>query len=657
MRSAYTTNVTIAERVVFILLLMLAAFLRLHRLSEVPPGIHDDEVINAQIADRLRAGMPFSVFYEAGEGREGLYYPLLIASRTLTARVPYWYRLPSVGCSLLTILLIHYLSRRWFGPWAALVATGGLAVAFWPVLMGREALRVVTFPPLAAGMALALWRGLEQPTHGKRAVWWFVLAGLLLGLAQYTYLAARALPLFILLFVAYLASFHRAYLRLHWRGLVLLLAVGALVAAPLALYLGNQWEQQERIACLNEPLRALLTGDPRPVFSSTMATLGMFVWQGDPQSHYNLPGRPVFEPLGGLLFLGGVLIALFNLRRPANAFCLLWTVTMLTPTMLTQPAPHFVRTAGALVTVFIFPGLVVCAVKRRLGTKGKFGLAVALGFLLIANAGLTFRDYFHRWPDLNDVHAFRHAGLAEMARYLDGTSDATPVAACTPFLNERHFFWRTDRQALPYLLNRRDLDVGWYNCLGTQLFPRGGREARYLFGTDLDFAPFVPPAWTGQAQTVATFRDGRLLRLDVTERLNLWLPGLSCPDAPAPTFGGVMTFLGYQMEPDAPVAGGTVEVLTAWRVLAKPPGDLVIFLHLSDNDGKLVAQGDALTALADTLRPEDVFVQRHVIELAPEIPLGEYQLATGLYLRDGERLPIESGLDDVLILRMVEVSG
>jgi 4-amino-4-deoxy-L-arabinose transferase-like glycosyltransferase len=651
----YKTSVTTAERVAFILLLALAAFLRLYRLPEVPPGIHDDEIINVQIADQLLAGAPFSVFYEAGEGREGLYHPLLVASRMLTARVPYWYRLPSVVCSLLTILLVHRLSRRCFGLWTALVAAGGLAVAFWPVHLGREALRVVTLPPLAAGMSLALWHGLEQRVRGKRALWWFALAGLLLGLAQYTYLAARVLPLLVLLFTAYLACFHRTRLRLHWPGLVLLLVVSALVAAPLAVYIGTHWGQQERITRLSEPLQALLDGDPRPALSSSAATLGMFVWRGDPQPHYNLPGRPVFKPIGGVFFLAGLLIALRNLRHPASAFCLLWTATTLGPGMLTRPAPHSVRTAGALVTAFVFPGLTVRWLVRRIGLNWQTALAAALGLLLVFNAGLTFRDYFHRWPDLDDVRAFHHAGLAEVARYLDRTPETAPIAACTPFLNEQHFFWRTDRPALPYLLNRRDLDIGWYSCLEAQLFPRGGRTSLYLFGDDRDFAPFVPPEWVAQAQTITTLRGERLIHLEVADHLETWLAQFTRPTEPSPSFGDTMRFLGYRQEPVAPLPGGTLEILTAWQVLAAPPNDLAIFLHLLDSDGKLVEQGDALAALSDTLRPEDVFVQQHTIALAEDLRPGEYRLVTGLYVREGTRLSLDSGAGDALTLDIVGI--
>lgn len=653
----YTNRVTAVERWIVVLLVLLAVFFRLYRLSEVPPGIHDDEVIDAEIAEGLLQGEPLSVFYTAGEGREGLHYVVLAASRLLIARVPHWYRLPSVLWSLLTILLVYRLSRRLFGPTVALVATGGLAVAYWPVYLGRVTLYCVSLPPIAAGMALALWRGLERSSDDHRATGWFILAGLLLGLAQYTYLPARVLPLFILLFSAYLALFHRGRLCAHWRGLALLLIVAAIASTPMALYLGQHWEQQERITRLREPLEALMRGDPQPVISSTVATLGMFIWQGDPQTYYNLPGRPVFEPIGSILFIGGVLIAVCGVRRPANALCLLWTVVLLTPGMLSHPAPHFVRTIGVVVTAFVFPGLAVRWIAGRVKSpRGQIGLSVALGLLLAFNVGLTFRDYFHRWPEIHEVRAFHHADLAKIARYLDRSLETTPVAACTPFLNEEHYFWRTDRQVLPYLLNRRDVEIGWYSCLEAQVFLRGGRTGLYLLADNRHLASFVPPELAGRTQTVATFGNERLMHLEIGDQLEDWLGHFSRPVEPPPTFGQTMRFLGYrQIEPTSLTPGGQLRVLTAWEVLATPPKDLSIFLHVFDGDGQLVTQGDALAALSDTLRPEDIFMQRHKIPLPADIQPGDYRLVTGLYVRGGDRLLTDEA-NDALVLETVEIS-
>jgi 4-amino-4-deoxy-L-arabinose transferase-like glycosyltransferase len=652
---SFRTRATRVERAALVLLLALAAFLRLYKLDQVPPGIHDDEIINAQIVDDIRAGAPPAVFYQAGEGREGLYHLLLLASRTLVDRVPYWYRLPSVACSLATILLVYVLSRRLFGPWTALVAAGGLAVAFWPVLLGREALRVVLMPPVAAGLALALWSGLEQPRWDRRAAGWFALAGLLMGLAQYTYLAARALPLLVLLYTLYVGLFHRATLRLHWRGMLLLLAVAALIAAPLLLYLGAHWEEQERIGRLSEPLQALVAGDPRPVLSSAAATVGVFVWEGDPQAHYNLPNRPVFEPVGAVLFIAGVALAAARMRRPNTAFCVLWTLAALVPGMLTEPAPHAVRTAGALVSAFVFPGLAVGWVADRLDRRGRLALAIALVLLLAANVGLTTRDYLYRWAERADVRSFRHAELAEAARYLDGLEDTVPVAVCTPFLNEEHFFWRTDRQAMPYLLNRDDLTIGWYDCQQAQLFPQEGERALYLAGADQALAPFMPGHWARAGEEMAVFGGSHLLSLDLEQELRVWLGGLQAADAEPSAFGGVMTLLGYQMDSPSAAPGDVLEVLTAWWVMETPPGDLAIFLHLLDGDGMLVGQGDALAALSDTLQPHDVLVQRHVVALEEGLKPGEYLMTAGLYVRGGERLRLDNGEGDFVAVETVEL--
>ncbi len=655
----YNSSPRLAEYLILIALLLLATFLRLYRLQRVPPGIHDDEIINANLAERLWAGMPLAPSYEAGRGkREMLFYLLLGAGRALIARVPYWFRLPSVASSLLAIVLVYRFSRRRFGPWVALVAVGGWAASFWPLYLGRAALRSTSVPALGAAMSLALWRGLESPRWDKSAKAWFTLAGILLGALQYTYSVARFVPLVIVLFIAYLALFHRARLALHWRGFLCLLIVGALVAAPAVIYIATHWHQQHRIMDLMGPLEALRAGDPLPVLSSTVQTLGMFVVRGDPQPHYNLPGRPVFEPVGGILFLAGMFLALLDLRRAPNAYILLWTLILMAPGMVTQPAPHFTRTAGVLVTTFIFPGLAVRWLAGRLdgrSVRWRAMLIAALVLLLGVNVGLTGRDYFHRWPQVSDVRNFHHAGLAEAARHLDRSPDTTPIAACTPFLNEEHFFWRTDRQALPYLLNRRDLDVGWYNCSDSQLVPRGGRSARYLFSENMDLASFVPSGWAEEAETLFHFQGGRLMRMDVAAALERWLSAFEQPDEPATTFGDVMAQIGYRVSPPRPAAGESVEVLTAWRVVGDLPPDLTIFLHLLASDGTLIVQGDAMTALSDTLLPGDVFVQQHTLELPAELSPGEYRLKTGLYRRDGTRLSLPSRSDGSLILATLEI--
>jgi hypothetical protein len=80
------------------------------------------------------------------------------------------------------------------------------------------------------------------------------------------------------------------------------------------------------------------------------------------------------------------------------------------------------------------------------------------------------------------------------------------------------------------------------------------------------------------------------------------------------------------------------------------PADLAIFVHLTDEQGNIVAQYDGLDAAVGTLHRDDVFLQRHIIPLPEDLNPGVYSLTLGLYRRDGgERLPLTNG-DDLVHL-------
>ncbi|MFW6097290.1 MAG: ArnT family glycosyltransferase, partial [Chloroflexota bacterium] len=145
--------------VVFLLLLAaifaLALFMRVYGLDSVPLGVHYDEILNGEIAlDALRDGPQY--FYDRAGGREGLYHLFLTASFALPMPVAWQLRLPSVILSLLGLILTYLWVARAFGRWAAVTATGLMAVSFWTVWMGRAALRVNTVTPIAAGAALLM---------------------------------------------------------------------------------------------------------------------------------------------------------------------------------------------------------------------------------------------------------------------------------------------------------------------------------------------------------------------------------------------------------------------------------------------------------------------------------------------------------------------
>ena len=64
-------------RFALILVILVAAFLRLWQFQDIPPGIYPDEAMNATDAIRTLETRQPQVFYPANNGREGLFISVI----------------------------------------------------------------------------------------------------------------------------------------------------------------------------------------------------------------------------------------------------------------------------------------------------------------------------------------------------------------------------------------------------------------------------------------------------------------------------------------------------------------------------------------------------------------------------------------------------
>ena len=90
-----------------------------------------------------------------------------------------------------------------------------------------------------------------------------------------------------------------------------------------------------------------------------------------------------------------------------------------------------------------------------------------------------------------------------------------------------------------------------------------------------------------------------------------------------------------------------------WQVLETPSTDLVVFVHLVDGQGQLVAQFDAppLEGRLPTSHwpAGTILIDRHKIWLPEDLESGQYRFLIGLYEREtGNRLAVapESGAEE-----------
>ena len=626
--------------------LLLAAFLRVVALQDVPPGLSQDEVLNADVVIFIRQGY-HALFFREGYGHEPLYHYWSVPFQLLFGDNVLSIRLPAVYLGLLLVAATMRWSRREFGPLTGAVTGLGLAISWWPIIFSRVGLRPIMEPLL---LVIFAWFWPRRP--------W--LAGLFLGLSVYTYTGARAVFLIpLLLFFYWLVAGRWAdaprQKLLKWRihqpsvnvpfsaSALIVLLVSLLVVLPLAITLWADPTLQQRVQQLEGPLAALQQGELRPILATTLATFGIFSFTGDPRWTYTLPGRPLFDPLTSLFFYGGLLLSILRFRRPAYAFALIWLFVGLIPSAVTPQAPSTIRMIGAMPIVYLMPALAVTWLwqqienhqwpgdrHRRKLVKG--GVVTVFVLLFLGNLALTVRDGFIHWPEALETRLKYQAVWQDVAAYLPESPDGALVFADGFY---RPITVDSLRRNLARPLQARWVQTG-AEVAGAIVLPQGS-------GARLFVPEFAAP--DAQLMQAAGIDSKPIYRSAGEPSFAVYdLPGVPEPFllSQNATFSGVITLVGYNtlLASDQ----GSLQLFTIWQVEDLLPADLASFAHWLDEDGAIISQHDGFDAAAQYLQPGDLVVQRHVLPVPGALPQGEYEFHVGLYTReDGTRLVREEG--------------
>jgi 4-amino-4-deoxy-L-arabinose transferase-like glycosyltransferase len=666
------------ERILLLIILLVGLFLRLYRLDEIPPGLTHDEADTGYFVEAVYRGAPSQVEGPYGYINEpftqysGALFMALFGPNDLALR------LHAAFFGTLLILFTYLWGRETFHRAAALGGAALVAVSFWTVMDSRFALNSAPVPALVTAAAFFMWRALgDGVTPRARGACWALFALCLAG-SLYTYEAARAAAVAFALFLPYMALFDRERLRQRGRGFALALAAGLLLAAPHLLD-PAAWGRSQT---LSVPLQALFRGDVRPLGRNILSALGTFTVRGDSFTPYNLPGRPIFDPLTGALFYAGVALCVWRWRRAPYAFLLLWLVMGLSPSLVIGRWNSTLHSKAAEAPIMLLPALAAVelgrALARRAGRRWARAFAALCGVWLALVTAQTSYDYFVRWGRAPETRAAYFHNLTAIAEYLDETEHQGAVALSSPFPDVP-----LDPFIVDMRLQRDDLQLRWFNARRALVFPAAAHSLLIL-------PPNTPPhPRLAEALEAPLVERVHLAPEDVDPYFDVlaWQPRAAHEalrgqldrwvtvgegQARLPlSFGGAVELQGYARHPATPTAGGTMTLTTLWRV--QDPGALgpvprgeydhavAIFVQLLSAGGEVLGQEDRLDAPAWNWRAGDAFAQVHQLALDAELAPGSYPLVLGVYdRRSMERLPLltdDGALVDHLRLPAVEVSG
>lgn len=379
--------------VLWSLLILGALAMRLVRLGDIPANLIGDEADNfLDVLSILATGQPgwFGLDWKPAPA---------FSVRLMSLAVGIWgpsvfsLRLLSAVLSVLALVPFYLLARRFTGRPAALAAAAGLAgnvVILNFSRSGWENVHVCLYSALA-------FLGTAWILEGK----WkqgLAAAGAGCGLGLLGYFSGRLiLPVvWLWLLAGVLAGPAAGRAKTLGSGLGLTL-LAFLLAAPLLPEIVQRWDYfQARTAnvwLLNQHFpNDAFDSLRQAVWTQSLQGAGMFFWGITRIAKYSPAGRPLLDPLTGILVLAGMLLACQDLRRKYSLW-LMFLIPLALTQALTTHSPDPARGLGLMVPVYLFfavglEGLL--ALGRQAPRLANSALAALMAIIIFFNV----RAYF-----------------------------------------------------------------------------------------------------------------------------------------------------------------------------------------------------------------------------------------------------------------------
>lgn len=426
---------------VLVCILLIAAIFRLFNLNSIPPGVFQDEAVNT--ADALTR--PGQVFYQANNGREGLFMNLIALSFRVFGPGVWSLRIVSAVIGILTVLGTYLLAKQLFKKdFIALLSSFFIAVSFWHVNFSRISFRVIMLPFALIFFLYFFIKALDGIREKKDSTRDFIISGIFYGLGFYTYTTYRATALiFPVIAFLYWIIFSKPQRKKFFQGILTFIVVAALAVAPLAIYfISNPADffgrsSQVSIFAQENPIKA--------GFTSLIYYLGMYNIAGDCNWRHNVACQPQLSWPVGFLFTIGIFLSFWIIIKHCSsgkikldkflpiAVLVLCFLSTLGPAVLTyEGMPHALRALGTAPFAYIFAAFgAYYLIEKLKATKSNkkypefFNLLGIIFIVLVAY--WEYNMYFSVWANAKEVKSSFGSNYVQLQRTLNEIDSQTNV--------------------------------------------------------------------------------------------------------------------------------------------------------------------------------------------------------------------------------------
>ncbi len=481
------------KNLLFLLIVVLAAALRLVIIEKVPPSLNWDEISHGYNAySVLRTGrdewgvtLP-TIFRAYGDYKLPVYIYLTAVSELIFGLSAFSVRLPSILAGIITVIFTYLLVKKLFNEKAALLSSFLVAIEPWSFFLSRGAFEAnLALSFIVSGIYLFIL-GLEKYRY-------LPISALLFGLSVWTYNSAR---IFVPLFLIVLLTLYWKELGKIWeksrRPIAFFSILTALFLIPMLLQLLSPVGRarygkvsiidegavvqinEKRASSIYPSMLSRLIYNKATFFSKSFIrnylfhfSFGFLFTKGGTHYQFSVPGQGLIYTVNILFFLLGLYYLLTN-RTRESFLLLVWLLLAPIPSSLTREAPHVLRAITMVPVPMVVSALgFFYFLGKTKGLKISRGTLTLVYIILVtAFAGNYFKTYFLDYQ--RDYSWAWQYGYREAVNYAKNNFAGYDKIIVTKKYGEPHeffiFFWPWEPEEFredPNLIRFEQSDWFW----------------------------------------------------------------------------------------------------------------------------------------------------------------------------------------------------
>jgi hypothetical protein len=315
----------------------LGAVLRLYRLDAIPGELTLDQISKFWDIRDVLAGNKAPIFFEANQGREGLFFYLVALTSQFVDLSHMSMKLTSAWIGVAAVPALFLLGKEMAGRRVGLLAAFLLAINKWHILVSRLGYRVALVPLLVILAMFYLVRGLRRGHLVD-----YGLAGVMLGLGMYSY---KSFPFAIPAAISCIGLYALRQGRRVLMGGLIMLLLASLVFIPMGVYALESWEayvyrEKLQVELLEANYAKHGITPLQGYLINLRKTMLMHNFVGDPIEIYNPPHERFLGPVSATLLILGLGYSLARLRSGYSALPLVFALWLMQPVALSMFAPY-----------------------------------------------------------------------------------------------------------------------------------------------------------------------------------------------------------------------------------------------------------------------------------------------------------------------------